>query len=197
MSRLSRPAPCAVHGAAGFTLVEIVIMMAILGLVLALVLPRTARAGNLSSASRQLIGMVRSLYVAASATQKVYRLYLDLDQRSYWVVTLESDGERPPADAILAQRQTLPGGIRFRDITTVAQGKVGVGRAAMQFYPAGRTDRTVIHLTDEAQTTMTLSVNPLTGVVQVQDGNIDPPLAQPMSDQFRQLLLPGPTGIRG
>lgn len=179
--------------AAGFTLVEIIIVIALMGLVLSLVLPRMGTAGTVSSASRQLIGMIRALSITASATQKTYRLYLDLDQQAYWAVVVESDGERPPVDASLAQRVSLPAHIQLRDATTLHQGKVVVGRAMIQFYPTGRAERSVIHLSDAAPTTLTLVLNPLTGGVQVSDGYMEPNPVQPVAEQFRPLLLPGMT----
>ena len=188
--------PIARHNAIGFTLVEIIIVIALQGLVLSLVLPRMGTAGNVSSASRQLIGMIRALSLTASATQKTHRLYLDLDQQTYWAVVVESDGERPPVDAFLAQRVSLPASIQFRDATTLRQGKLGTGRAMIQFYPTGRAERSVIHLSDAAPTTLTLVLNPLTGGVQVSDGYMEPNPVQPVAEQFRPLLLPGVTTNR-
>jgi len=179
----------------GFTLVELIIVMALLGLVLGLVLPRMSGAGTATSASRQLIGMMRMLYVTAPANQKTYRLYLDLDARAYWAMSVEPDGERTPADSSLAQRVSLPPDVRFSDMTTVHQGKVGVGRALIQFFPLGRTERSVIHVADD-QTTLTLVLNPLTGTVRVLDGYKEPSPPQPVPEQYRPFLLPGAARIR-
>src|SRR6185295_7533728 len=173
----------------GFTLVELIMVMALLGMVFGLVWPRLGGAGTAATASRQLIGMIRTLYVTAPAGQKIYRLYLDMDARTYWAMTVDPDGERAPSEPSLAQRMSLPRDVRFNDMTTVAQGKVAVGRAMIQFFPVGRTERSVIHLSDESQSTLTLVLNPLTGMVQVLDGYKEPKPAAPVPDQYRTFLL--------
>jgi prepilin-type N-terminal cleavage/methylation domain-containing protein len=181
---------------AGFTLVELILVIALLGLVLAIVLPRAGVAATAAAASRQLAGMMHALYLAAPATQKIHRLYLDLDERTYWAMTVESEGERQPRDPALTRRVMLPQEVRFRDAMTASQGKMAVGRAVIQFYPTGRTDRSVVHLFDESQTTLTLVLNPLTGTVQVLEGYKDPNPAQPVPEQYRPFLFPGLTTTR-
>ena len=185
------------EGTAGFTLVEFIIVIALLGLVLALVVPMTGRVATLSSTGRQLITMIRTSSLTALATQKTHRLYLDFDQQAYWVVSVESDGERPPVDTAVAQRVVLPDSVRLQDAITLRQGKVAAGRAVIQFFPAGRVERSVIHLADQGQTTLTLVVNPLTGMVQTSDGYTEPSAVQPVPEQFRPLLLPVATTARG
>jgi general secretion pathway protein H len=182
--------------AAGFTLVEMILVIALLGLVLAIVLPRVGVAATAAAASRQLAGMMHALYLAAPATQKVHRLYLDLDERSYWAMTVESEGERQPRDPALTRRVMLPPEVRFRDAMTASQGKIAIGRAIIHFYPTGRTDRSVVHLMDDSHTTLTLVLNPLTGTVQILDGYKDPNPTQPVPEQYRPFLFPGLTTTR-
>ena len=174
----------------GFSLIELVVVLFILGLVLSVMIPNYGQGGNLASSARQLVGMIRSLHVAASSTKQLHRLYLDLDQQAYWATVVDSDQERPPADPSRARHLRLPPRIRFRDAWTFHQGKVASGRAFVQFFPVGRAERTVIHLADEEQNVLTLVLNPATGVVQVLDRYVEPSGSQPVSVRLLQLVLP-------
>src|SRR5262249_30027646 len=121
----SRVAPRACRNAAGFTLAEIIIALCLIGVVSVVVLPRFGLGTNtLSSSTRQLIGTMRTLYLTASATKRLHRLYLDLDQQSYWAVVVQPDGERPPALPGLLDKIAFPPEVRLTDVVTPEQGKV-------------------------------------------------------------------------
>jgi general secretion pathway protein H len=174
-------------------LIEIVVVLFLFGVVLAFVLPRTDLTVTVSSSSRQLIGAMRSLFTAASLTQRVHRLYFDLNQGSFWAMQLTAEGERPPSDPSLARRVILPSGIKIQDVNTFQQGKVGSGQAFVQFFPLGRAEQAVIHLADDEQNVLTLMLNPLTGGVRVSNGYVEPTIAEPIPDRLRPYLLVAPS----
>jgi general secretion pathway protein H len=70
----------------GFTLVEIVVVMAILGLVVTLGTRgfKTLAKSDLRASSVHLSGAIRYLFDRASTTGKVHRLVIDIDQGKYW-----------------------------------------------------------------------------------------------------------------
>jgi len=180
---------------AGFTLAELVIAITLIGLIALVVLPRIGLAKNtLASTSRQLIGTMRTLYLTASATKRVHRLYLDLDQQSYWAVVVQPDGERPPALPGLLDKIPFPPEVRLTDVVTPAQGKVTITRAVIQFTPGGRTERSLIHLTDRSGNVFTLQLNPITGSVQVLDRYADLPPSEPLTDVVKTAFF-SPTDI--
>lgn len=174
----------------GFTLFEMLLVLFLLALLLVVILPRTGLANNLPSACRQLIATIRSLQAMASSSQKTVRLYLDLDQRSYWAMLLEEKEERPPLEASLASRMVLPSEIRFLEVVTVQHGKVESGRAFLHLFPTGRVDPSVIYLTDLENNVLAIRVLPLTGRIQVSDQRIEDQRMQPIPDRLRSLLPP-------
>ncbi len=176
---------------AGFTLVELIVVLVLVGAILGIVLPKTGLTATLPSTSRQLIGAVRDAFTAASVTQTVHRLNFDLTEGRYWITQVTTEGDRPPTDPFLAKPVTLSSRITLQDVSTWQQGKVTTGRAAIQFFPAGRTEPAAIHLADADQNAMTLLLNPLTGHMQVLDRYVDPPGPEPMPERLRPWFLLG------
>jgi prepilin-type N-terminal cleavage/methylation domain-containing protein len=175
----------------GFTLTELLVVIVVIGTLLGFILPKTGLTASRSSTSRQLIGAMRDASLAASVTQRIHRLNLDLSQGSYWITQVTSDGERPPTDPLLTRTVTLPSRIRLQDASTGAQGKTSGGRVYIQFFPIGRTEPAVIHLADPDMNVTTLLLNPLTGHVQVVDGYVEAPAPAPIPERLRSAFLSG------
>src|SRR5690349_1333508 len=72
----------------GFTFLEMLIVLFLLGGVLALVIPRIVVGEDLSSTGRKFIGTLRSLQSMAATIQKPVKLYLDLDRGTYWAMVV-------------------------------------------------------------------------------------------------------------
>jgi prepilin-type N-terminal cleavage/methylation domain-containing protein len=179
-------------GEAGFTLVEIALVLFLFGVILAYMLPKVDRSHDVASSARRLIGMIRGASLAAASSKQTHTLYLDLDQRRYWVMTLDGQTERPPSDSSLANRIPLPDHVRFLAITTSRQGALTSGLAAIRFLPVGRTERAVIRLGNHDALAVALVVNPLTGAVRVLEGSADPGAPDPIPDRLRAIVLPPP-----
>lgn len=70
----------------GFTLIEIVVVLAILGMIVTLGASgfRRLAKSDLRNASAQMSGAIRYLFDRASTTGKVHRLVIDLNDGKYW-----------------------------------------------------------------------------------------------------------------
>lgn len=182
----------------GFTFIEVALTVGLLAMIAGLVLPRVSLTPSLPESGRQLMRAIRSLTTAAAASNQTYRLHLDLDRHVYWATLFTPDGDRVPSDPALAFRTALPSTIRFEDATIGHQGKATVGRVVIEFLPGGRTDRAVIHLTDQIDQRLAMVIHPLTGKIEVSDRYfVEPPkVALPESyRQFFQALPPSPLPI--
>jgi len=152
----------------GFTLFEILIVLALIGFVTLLVWPMFGSPNDLPTAGRRLIGAMQHSFLEAETTRSVHRLYYDLNEGKYWLRRLAVGGEEIPASPPF--EHALPSSVRFHKITTLHRGATTSGRAFTQFFPVGRTERTLIQLVDTAdQQVLTLILNPLTGAVRVED----------------------------
>lgn len=159
----------------GFTFLEIVVVLFILGLLLLLIYPKfqSLTEDGLQTATRHLVGVIQYLYHETIATRKIHRLSYDLKASGYRVSVVNSNGELASPAPILERRVSLPRGVTFQDVVTLHQGKVTEGEAYTQFFPVGLAEKTVIHLADRGKRVFTLEINPLTGRVKVYEGYVE------------------------
>jgi general secretion pathway protein H len=161
----------------GFTLLELSVVLFIIGLIITMAMPRLGaiRSVHLKSEARRLAGRASYLYARATADKVVMRLTFDLDTNSYSVSRLDPYARQPifVPDAEPGFGPVLmPAGVRLRDVTVEGTGTLTRGTANCFFYPEGFVDATTIHLIDDSGTVFTLSFNPLTGRVAIQNGDL-------------------------
>lgn len=179
--------PRACRGTAGFTILEIILVLFLLVGLLGIVLPRISLDENLASVGRRMVGTVRSLQSLAMQTQKTVRLYIDMDRGVYWPVILDGNQEKAPTDATWATPLNLPSAIRFSDIL-VSQGRKDSGRVDLFFYPTGRIDPATMHLVDANNNILALAIEPVTGAIRTSDERIEPPGPLTIPDRVRPWL---------
>jgi prepilin-type N-terminal cleavage/methylation domain-containing protein len=185
----------------GFTLLEMIIVMFLLGGVLVLVVPRITVGEDLASTGRKFIGVLRSLQSMAVVAQKPVKLYLDLDRGTYWIMIVEGKEEKIPLDAMWRFPRSLPETIKFTDIS-VGQTKRLSGRIDLSFSPNGRIDPLTVHFGDTGNQVLAIAVESLTGAIRTSDERIEPLRPQPIPERIKPLLQTpqGPTpaslGIR-
>jgi len=163
----------------GFTLLELVIVMFIMGLIMTIALPNiTAISGaRIRSEARRLSGRARFLYEKAAVEKAVYRLIFHLDSKrnGYEVARLDPYDPEPkfvPVNSPATEPVLMPAGVKVRDVTVEGIGTVARGMAATQFYPGGYVDATLVHLSDASGNVYTLFFDPLTGRVSIAEGDI-------------------------
>lgn len=133
----------------GFTLMELIVVMALLTIMLVFSVPRfheTLFLDESKTGSRWIIGKIQSLKEASVRNQRNYTLHFDLDTDHYW----ETDDSMPDQDIEDAAMQTkpLPEGLKIADIEFPVRGKVSSGRTDITFYKNGYSDKALIHAQD-------------------------------------------------
>jgi prepilin-type N-terminal cleavage/methylation domain-containing protein len=133
----------------GFTLMELIVVMALLTIMLVFSIPRfhqTLFLDDSKTGSRWIVGKIQSLKEAAVRNQRNYTLHFDLDTDHYW----ETDDSMPDEDIEDAARSTvpLPDGLKIADIEFPLRGKVSTGRTDITFYKNGYSDKAMIHIRD-------------------------------------------------
>ncbi len=171
----------------GFTLLEMIIVLFLLGGILAIVIPRIVVGEDLGSTGRKFIGVLRELQGMATTGQKPVKLYVDLDQGTYWAMVRDDKEEKLPLNASWLLPRNLPEAIRFTDIS-VGQTKRVSGRIDLSFFPNGRIDPATFHFSDTSNNVLAIAVESLTGAIRTSDERIEPPRNQTIPDRIRPLL---------
>ncbi len=174
---------------AGFTILEMLIVLFLLTVVVVVVFPRISLDEDLSSTGRKLIGVLRTFQGLAITGQKPLKLYFDLDRGTYWMMMVEGKEERLPLDPAWKLPRSLPESIRLTEVS-VGQDKHFSGRVDVSFFANGRIEPVTIYLMDAKNNLLGLAVDSLTGGIRVSDERLEPPLNRIIPDRVRLLLKP-------
>jgi prepilin-type N-terminal cleavage/methylation domain-containing protein len=145
----------------GFTLIELIVVIALMGLMVFFTLPRLGDNPFLDGSkqsSRWLIGKVQALKENAIRKQKQHALHFDLDSGLIWE-TNESMSMEEIEDAALNSSYSLPDDLRIIDVEYPQKGKIYSGQAEITFYKAGYTDKVLVHM-QEGETYMSFLIEP-------------------------------------
>lgn len=157
----------------GFTLLELLAVIAIIGLALALSLPKFSFNSNtkLNSQAKNIAGLIRYLNDAAATRKVYYKMWFNIE-KGILRIELSRDG-KAYEDAGEPHLRTVKtkGGVEIEDVVLPGVGKVTRGELAIVFTPLGVSDPFDIHMKASART-LTLSFNPYTGKVKITDGYV-------------------------
>ena len=134
----------------GFTLIELIVVVALLGLMLFFSLPRLQNNPFLDDSkksARWLISKIQTLKESAIRDQKKYTLHFDLDNGTVW----ETHESMEPEDIEKAifDSYALPEPLRIIDIEYPTAGKLNSGQAKIIFTKTGLTNKALVHLQDD------------------------------------------------
>ena len=157
--------------AAGFTLIELAVVVALLGLFALLTVPLFGETGTskLGYSARRINGTVKYLFNEAALTGREHRLIYNLDRGSYRARRVEADGEL--VDLTGPGRESrLAGEVRFRDLQLPGRGTFTSGEVTVRIHPTGWVEETLIRLVEGPEKQLTLHIMPLTGTGEIIEG---------------------------
>lgn len=143
---------------------ELLIVIALIGVTLALAIPTTREAltvNSLKKATRLLVGLERQLRSEAVRDQADYILVLSISDNTYYVMSPDMTPEK--LQEVEKRARKLPGGVVIRDIVKEKNKKITQGKVEVMFARNNISPPLVIHLADEDEA-MTLVINPFLGV---------------------------------
>ena len=159
----------------GFTLVELLIVIVVLGLMLTLTIPKLGELGeaNLKRSARHLTGMIRFLRDEAQAKKKEYRIKFDIQNGHYWAEVLNQTSDKTVEfqryQSVMVDEASLSGQTTFRDVRVASHPDDPV----MRFTPDGWVEHALIHLRNGDNKDFTLIVNSLTGNTDLREGYVE------------------------
>lgn len=164
-------------GQAGFTLIEIAVVMAIIGMVMLLVVPRLPSSDqeNLKISARTLASTLRYLQERATTSGTAYYLELAPGTESAKIVEISGDGSaKEPTDQLLL-RSALKEGITVADVRIPRLGKINDGQLRIDVGVGGIRDFVTIHLRSAEGQFWTVMAFPSGGKVKAFEGYIEDP----------------------
>ena len=161
----------------GFTLIEIAIVMAIIGMVMLLVVPRLPSSDqeNLKISARTLASTLRYLQERATASSTGYVMSLAPGTESVKIIEAGVDGsDKEPTDPLLL-KTPLKEGIVVADVRIPRLGKITEGQLRIDVGVGGVRDFVTIHLRSAAGQFWTVMVFKSGGKVKAYEGYLEDP----------------------
>lgn len=147
-------------GEEGFTLIEMIIVVILMGLLAALSAPAISKSLTnlkLNTSARRLSAVLRNTRSKAIADKKNYEITFNLEEGSY---------SYPAGNS--SKSTSLPDGITFREIEDV-----GNDEETIHFYPKGNSSGGKILLAAETEKFFRVEVEAISGRVKVKRGEDD------------------------
>ena len=138
-----------IHRNAGFTLIELIVVIALMGLMLFFSLPRLQNnpfLNDTKASSRWLISKVQGLKESAMRDQKRYTLHFDLDSGRVWETNETMSAQ--DIESTIMDSYALPDDLQIIDIEYPSIGKISSGQAEIRFFKEGYTNKALVHMQD-------------------------------------------------
>jgi len=161
----------------GFTLIELMVVLVIIGMVIMLVMPRlpSSDSENLKISARTLAATLRYLQERAATTRTGYYLTVEPGTDTIKLFEISADGSgKEPADPLL-QKPPLKAGIQVADLVVPRLGKVRDGQLRLDVGLAGLRDFVTIHLLSPEGKYWTVMAFPAGGKVKFYEGYQEEP----------------------
>lgn len=171
---MSRHGRAAMLRSDGFTLMELIVVMALIGVMLGVAAPAVREAlltDALKRTARKMIGVINEARNDAVRTHQGQTLHLDLETHRFWKQSAGmSDEERSVARK---QGFVLPGDVRILDVSLKGLGKNMAGETWIRLNKKGYIHPSAIHLGCQDGRRLTLILSPFLGKIKVMDKYLD------------------------
>jgi type II secretion system protein H len=159
----------------GFTLIELIVVIVIIGLTTALTMPRfrySLLSDPLKTSTRRLAGLINNLSQEAIHENEDVLLYFDLSGDLYWT---EKSGMTAEGRLLAKEKAVkLPEEIEVIDIRKKGEDRAITGEVALRITKRGYLQPAVIHLGKEGGKVFTLSLRTFSGRVEIREGYVEP-----------------------
>lgn len=158
----------------GFTLLELMVVMALVAVVLGLSGPRLREAlltDTLTSSVRQMIGVLGNMRNEAAWEREGRTLHMNLGSGQIWATWPSLSPEEQ--DQALRKGLQLPGKVTILSVWIQGEGRISQGEARIHFSARGYTRPATIHLGSADGRQFTMALSPFLPSIQVHEGYVD------------------------
>lgn len=155
------PAKYNLPGMAGYTLIELVVVMALISIMFFFAMPRfqdNVLTDQVRKTSRWVITQTRHIKQQAVREKKDYVLHVDMDAEKLWVSTLDME-----EDALQKAEEDafqLSEDVEIMDVEFQKRGKLASGQADIYFYAKGYSDKVLIHMQEDHDRQVSFLIEP-------------------------------------
>ena len=160
------------RGDPGFTLLEIVLVLIVIGLFVGLALPRLPdiSGARIQKAARKVAMTLQAARVRAITLRRYYRLEVDVDADRILISYFGPEGTFIEDEAVGSYST---GETDIVDIITSTRDRTREGTGWIYISPRGFIEPSLIHLRDARGRNLTVSPSPAGGRVRILEGYVD------------------------
>ncbi len=167
----SKNMPC-LNRNGGFTLIELVVVMALIGIFFAVTLPRFDIGVNKTDKfSRWFIVKVDSLKKRAAADKKNYILRIDMDEEKIYVA--DDSMSEEAMEAAAESGYEIPESVTILDVEFAKKDPISSGVADIRFYEKGYSDKVIVHIEDDDDNQKTFIIEPFLPRIKLVEDYVD------------------------
>lgn len=145
----------------GFTLIELIVVIALISTMLFLAIPRFQSnflSNSTKAVSRWILVNVPELKEKAQKEQKKYILHVDIDANNMWISRETTSDEGIQSEKI--NEYQLPKDIKLLDVEYPGQQTISAGQAPINFDEKGYSDKAVIHIQNDDNERLSFVIEP-------------------------------------
>jgi prepilin-type N-terminal cleavage/methylation domain-containing protein len=173
------------RGSSGFTLIELVVVMLIVGLIFGLAITRLdfmVPKYRIRGAARDVAAVLKQGKARAAASGKDVFFECDLSAGRYWLLAAfprnAETADLKTADPKDVEYQPvflrlLPDGVQFTDIILGDKEKIASGRMRLRLSPFGVSNHAIVNLKNTDGQELALKMNGFTGLIFFADHHLD------------------------
>jgi type II secretion system protein H len=165
--------PRLLSGSRGFTLLELIIVIAIMGITVGFIGPRLytgISSSGMDKATREILAILQFARSTAVTRHAPYYVRFDIDGRRIGLFPRpESSGETPE---MLKERE-LPPGVKLKSVKTPYQSEKIQGHLDVLVTTEGVIEQGVIYLEGSLGKVYTLVIKPFSGMLEIHDRYVE------------------------